>query len=45
MRHGGPRHQAKLLSLAHVAIGAGTNFFDTFGIGSFATTTAAYDAA
>jgi uncharacterized membrane protein YfcA len=30
------------LSSTHVAIGFVTNFFDTLGIGSFATTTAAY---
>jgi uncharacterized membrane protein YfcA len=29
-------------SLAQLAIGFGTNFFDTLGIGSFATTTTAY---
>jgi uncharacterized membrane protein YfcA len=29
-------------SLTHLAIGAVTNFFDTLGIGSFATTTALY---
>lgn len=29
-------------SFAHIAIGFVTNFFDTLGIGSFATTTAAY---
>lgn len=29
-------------TLAQLAVGFGTNFFDTLGIGSFATTTAAY---
>jgi uncharacterized membrane protein YfcA len=29
-------------SISHLLIGFGTNFFDTLGIGSFATTTAAY---
>lgn len=33
---------SNLPSFAHIAIGFVTNFFDTLGIGSFATTTASY---
>ncbi len=36
------RAEAQAPSLWHLAIGAVTNFFDTLGIGSFATTTAMY---
>jgi uncharacterized membrane protein YfcA len=34
--------QAGILNAGHAAIGFGTNFFDTLGIGSFATTTTLY---
>src|SRR5262245_7342042 len=41
--HGQSGLQGPLLpSFLHLAIGFVTNFFDTLGIGSFATTTAAY---
>ena len=38
---GEPPHGA-VPTVTHLAIGAVTNFFDTLGIGSFATTTTAY---
>ena len=39
-----PRHGHPLPRRAEIGIGAVTNFFDTLGIGSFATTTAAFRA-
>jgi uncharacterized membrane protein YfcA len=39
---GGQRHQSTGSSALHGAIGFGTNFFDTLGISSFATTTTMY---
>jgi uncharacterized membrane protein YfcA len=38
----GRGHRGPLLSALHAAIGFFTNFFDTLGIGSFATTTTVY---
>ena len=37
-----PAADTRFPSLLQIAIGAGTNFFDTLGIGSFATTTALF---
>jgi uncharacterized membrane protein YfcA len=37
-----PATDARLPTATHIGIGAVTNFFDTLGIGSFATTTALY---
>ena len=37
-----PAADSRFPSLLQIAIGAGTNFFDTLGIGSFATTTAIF---
>jgi uncharacterized membrane protein YfcA len=37
-----PSTGSRFPNFAHIAIGFVTNFFDTLGIGSFATTTAAY---
>jgi uncharacterized membrane protein YfcA len=38
----GRAHRGPLLSALHTAVGFFTNFFDTLGIGSFATTTTLY---
>jgi uncharacterized membrane protein YfcA len=41
-RHRGGSEEARAPQLVHLAVGFVTNFFDTLGIGSFATTTTAY---